>query len=84
MEIKASAQYSVSVTPSDATSISCKALWIGVTCATLAIKHRAADSAVTYKNVPGGSILPVEIREGRVMSTGTSGPGAGDIIAMQW
>ena len=29
MEIKASGQYSVAVTPSDATSISCKALWVG-------------------------------------------------------
>ena len=84
MEIKASSQYSISVTPSDTTSLSCKALWIGVACATLAIKHRSGDPTITYKNVPGGSILPVELRDGRVMSTGTSGPAAGDIIAMEW
>lgn len=79
MEIKASAQYSVSVTPSNATSISCKALYIG-TGGDVLIKHRSGDATITYPSVPGGFILPVELREGRVMAaTGASG-----IVAMQW
>ena len=82
MEIKASAQYSIAVTPSDTTPISCKALWIGVTVAALAIKHRAGDPTITYKNVPGGSILPLELRDGRIMAS--TGGAAGDIIAMEW
>lgn len=79
MEIKASGQYSVAVTPSDATSLSCKALWVG-TGGNIAIKHRANDATVTYNSVPGGSILPVELRDGRVMAATT----ASGIVAMQW
>jgi hypothetical protein len=80
-EIRASAQRSGVVTVSDTIPLaSCKAIWVG-TGGNIAIKHKAGDTAVIYQSVPGGFILPVEIRGGFIMSTDTT---ASAMVWMDW
>ena len=65
------------VTPSNSKSISrnARALWVGTGGDVVALN--AAGQAVTFKNVPDGSILPIATK--RVNSTGTT---ATDIVAL--
>jgi hypothetical protein len=79
-KVFASARAYTSVTPSDSTAVSCKALWIG-TGGNLAIAPHTSGSATTFVSVPGGSFFPVELQSGRVMSTNTT---ASNIIAVNW
>lgn len=72
----ASANSSGSVTPSDATELNFKCLWIGVT-GDVAIKHTATGATVTYKNVPVGEL---HVEGVRVMAATT----ATEIIWMNW
>ena len=75
-EIRASAQRSGAITPSDTIPLaSCKAIYVGTSGGNISIKHKAGDTAVIYYSVPAGFILPVEIRGGFVMSTGTAATG---------
>ena len=68
------------VTPSDSTIVTCMALYIGGS-GNIAIAPSQAGSAVTFSNVGAGTILPVSLKEGRVMSTNTT---ATNIVALSW
>jgi hypothetical protein len=78
MLISSSAIDSFAVTPSDSTDISCEALYVGGGGA-IAIKHVSTGATITYSGIPAGTIIPVKLRNGRVMAAST----ASLIIAMQ-
>jgi hypothetical protein len=59
------------VTPSDTTIINCRALYIGGA-GNVAVKTTAGATAVTFTAPPVGSILPINIDGGQVMSTNTT------------
>lgn len=61
----------VAVTPSDTTPINCRALYVGGA-GDVAVKTAAGAAAVTFKAPPVGTILPVMIDGGYVMSTNTT------------
>lgn len=69
-----------SVTPSDSTSVTCKAIYVG-TGGNIALAPSSSGSATTFSNVGSGTILPVELKDGRIMSTNTT---ATNIIALNW
>lgn len=73
----ASATSSGAVTASDSTELDFNALYVGGT-GNVTIKHTSAGSAVTYTNVPGGSILPVSGVRVMAATTATS------ITWMKW
>lgn len=80
MKVFASANNYAAVTPSDSTLVTAKALYIGVG-GDVALAPSVDGSAVTFKDVPGGTFLPVELKNGRVMSTSTT---ATNIVALGW
>ena len=59
------------VTPSDTTIINCRALYIGGA-GNVAVKTTAGATAVTFTAPPVGTILPINIDGGQVMSTNTT------------
>lgn len=67
------AQYGsfAAVTPSDSTLINCRAIYVGGAGA-VAVAASASASAVTLAAVPVGTILPINLEQGRIMSTGTT------------
>lgn len=78
-------EHAVAVTPSDTTRIRCLALFVGVggnvnvhTLHDVERENRegVAPTAVLFKNVASGTVLPVAV--GRVLSTSTT---ATDIVA---
>lgn len=68
------------VTPHDATMLADfpKALYVG-TAGDVVVLPLYSDTAVTFKGVPAGTLLPIRCR--RVNATGTA-QAAGDIIAL--
>lgn len=67
------------ITPSDSTdlAVAARALYVG-TGGTVVVRLRATGTtAVTFKNVPSGSVLPV--RAVRVLATGTT---AADLVGL--
>ncbi len=80
MKVFSSAINYAGVTVSDSTLVTCKALYIG-TGGDVAISPSSDGSAVVFKNISGGTFLPVELKNGRVMSTNTT---ALDIISLGW
>lgn len=66
------AQYSsfFAVTPSDTTEVSCRAIYVGGA-GDVAIRQKGA-TAVTFKDPPVGTILPVNLELGQIMSTNTT------------
>jgi hypothetical protein len=64
-----SATRSGAVTPSDATELNFKRLYVGTT-GHVVIQHEGADSVVTYSNVPAGTSL--EVTGCRVMAATTA------------
>lgn len=70
-------QKSVAVSPSDSTVLSVtQALWVG-TSGNVAVVHHGDSSAVTYRNVSSGTLLPIQVT--KVMSTNTT---ASNILAI--
>jgi len=61
----------VAVTPSDTTVINCRAIYVGGTGA-VAVKTVAGATAVTLAAVPVGTVLPIAIDGGQIMSTNTT------------
>lgn len=53
-----SADSYAAVTPSDATVVACRALWIG-TGGDVAVKSSAGASTVTFANVPDGTLMSI-------------------------
>lgn len=60
----------VAVVPSDSTEVNCRALYIGGA-GNVAIRQKNG-TAVTFTAPPVGSILPVNLDQGQVMSTNTT------------
>ncbi len=79
-KVFASATNFSAVTKSDTTLVTCKAIFVG-TGGDIAIAPSASGSATTFAGVAAGSILPIELREGRIMSTNTT---ASNIVALGW
>lgn len=59
------------VTPSDTTLVNCRAIYVGGAGA-VAISPNPTGAAVTLSAVPVGTILPIALDQGRIMSTGTT------------
>lgn len=79
-KVFASARGFSACTPSDATLVTCKALYVG-TAGNIALSTSSDTAAVTFTAVPAGSIIPVELLNGRVMSTNTT---ASNIVLLNW
>ncbi len=75
-ESSAPATRYAAVTPSDATVVGARSLYIGTT-GNVALKADATATAVTFSSVPAGTILPVGAYI--VMSTNTT---ASNIVAL--
>lgn len=74
-----SSRQGVAVTTSDTVDLQpgCRGLFVGTT-GNVAVNGLSTGAAsVTYKNVPSGSVLPIQVS--RVLATGTT---ASDIIAL--
>jgi hypothetical protein len=61
----------VTVTPSDTTQVTCRAIYVGGA-GNVAVKTAPGATAVTFTAPPVGTILPVCIEGGQIMNTGTS------------
>lgn len=61
----------LAITKSDTTQVNCRAIWVGGT-GDVAISRDGVTAAVTYSAVPAGTILPIALDGGRVMSTNTT------------
>ncbi len=59
------------VTKSDTTIVNCRAIYVGGAGA-VAVKTKAGAHAVTLAAVPVGTILPIQIDGGQIMSTNTT------------
>ena len=68
------------VTKSDSTLVNCKAIYIG-TSGDIAIAQSDSGTAVTFSNVGSGTILPISLKNGRIMSTNTTATG---IVKLDW
>lgn len=67
------------VSKSDSTLINCRGIWVGGA-GDIAVSISATATAVTIEAVPAGTLLPIELNGGRIMSTNTS---ASKIVALQ-
>jgi hypothetical protein len=81
MQLTTAPAYAVgaAVTPSDTTLVNCRALWVGGV-GNLALAATSTSTAVTLTAVPAGTLIPIALDQGRVMSTNTT---ATLIIALQ-
>ena len=79
-KVFASARSFSACTPSDTTLVTCKALYVGTT-GNIAISSSSSTAAVTFVGVSEGTVLPVELFGGRVMSTNTT---ASNIVLLSW
>jgi hypothetical protein len=61
----------VAVTPSDTTQVKCRAIYVGGA-GNVAVKMVPGGTAVTFTAPPVGTILPLEINDGQIMSTNTT------------
>jgi len=59
------------VTPSDATPINCRAIYIGGA-GNVTVTPKVGGTAVVFTAPPVGSILPIELNEGLINATGTT------------
>lgn len=60
------------ITPSDTTLVSCKAIYVGAAGNVTVNMSPTGGTSVLFTAPPVGSILPVNLSGGRVMSTGTT------------
>lgn len=67
----------LAITPSDTTQINCSAIYVGVG-GNVAVATQTG-AAVTLVGVAAGSVLPINLIEGRIMSTNTT---ATNIVAL--
>lgn len=59
------------ITPNDATRINCRAIYVGGA-GNVAISPDGVTASTVFTAPPVGSIIPVELNEGRVLATGTT------------
>jgi hypothetical protein len=71
MLVSNSASSSVVLTKSDSTSVTCDQLYVGGT-GDVYIKHTSSGATVIYSAVPVGTILPVRLKDGRLMAATTA------------
>ena len=63
----------LAVTPSDSTSINCSAIYVGVTGTVVVTPGLPyTTGAVTFTAVPAGSILPINLDQGRINAASTA------------
>lgn len=65
---------------SDVTLVNCKALWVGSTGDLVLSEAATGAGTVTFKNVPNGTLLEFELKNGRVMAATT----ASNINYLRW
>ena len=70
----------LAVTPSDTTLVTCRAIYVGGAGNVAVSTAPAGGSAIVFTAPPVGSIIPLELNEGRIMATGTT---ATLLIALQ-
>jgi len=58
-------------TASDSTSVTCRAIYVGGT-GTLVISKDLTTAGVTFTGVPTGTILPIDIEQGRIMAASSA------------
>ena len=75
----ASARSGVAVIPDDNTVLDFNALWVGGT-GDVSVDHEEGGTAVVYKGVPAGVMLPVS----GVRVNGAPATTATDIVAIKW
>lgn len=68
------------ITPSDTTLVTCKAIYIG-SGGNLYVTTSLGATPIGFINVPSGTILPIELKDGNVMSTDTT---ASNLINLKW
>jgi hypothetical protein len=68
------AQYgsAVAVTTSDTVPISCRAIYVGGAGNVTINPLTSGGTSVLFTAPPVGSIIPVELNQGRIMATGTT------------
>lgn len=59
------------VTPSDSTRVNCRAIYVGGA-GSVAVSPDGTTGATVFTAPPVGSIIPVELNQGRIMATGTT------------
>lgn len=62
----------LAVTPSDTTLVTCRAIYVGGAGSVTLSPVQTGGTPVLFTAPPVGSIIPVELNEGRIMATGTS------------
>lgn len=60
------------VTPSDTTSVTCRGIYVGGAGNVTVNPGLSGGTSVTFTAPPVGSILPIELNQGRIMATGTT------------
>ena len=80
MIVSSSAASSVALTKSDTTSVTCDMLYVGGT-GNIHIKHTSGGAVVIYTAPPIGTILPVSLKDGRLMAATTVTDGL--VVAMK-
>jgi hypothetical protein len=59
------------VTPSDSTRVSCRAIYVGGA-GNVAVSPDGTTASTVITAPPVGTILPIELNEGRIMATNTT------------
>jgi len=70
-KVFASAVGFLPVTKSDSTLVNCKGIYVGGA-GDLYVSASNSATPVAFINIPAGSILPIELKQGRIMSTSTT------------
>lgn len=60
----------LAVTPSDTTLINCSAIYVGG--AGTIVVTPAGGAPITFSGVPAGSVLPIELNQGKINAASTA------------
>jgi hypothetical protein len=66
---------------SNSALVNCKAIWVGNVGDLVISNASTGSSVVTFANVPSGTLLEIELKNGRVMSTDTT---ASNFVGLNW
>lgn len=80
MKVFASGVNFSAVTLSDSTLVNCKAIYVG-SGGTIALSSSDSSTPVNFVSVNSGTMLPIELRNGRIMLTNTT---ASNLVALNW
>ena len=62
----------IAVTPSDTTPITCRAIYVGGAGNVTVSPVLTGGTPILFTAPPVGSIIPIELNQGRIMATGTT------------